>query len=315
MAKIDDLKYDLQQYEDSIRILRNRSGHTPIPFSVSGIGYSGTETNSNIVPSGAVEGVIRDSGWFDQVSLLKKQIKEIEEAAPVFTYNYSSIYGTFTTQANTEPEAYQMFSLWLREKESQVTPEPQPEPTPEPIPEPPPTPTPEPTPEQKITYWVKRPSGIIEQLTVSQNFVNQMTAQGWIFSSTPFVEEMPQNQNISVVFYTGTGGDLKNYFGISSIVITPDESTNLGQWIYSNYGSQIILVNNRLTNDVRTHTLQQIKQLIVQKIQDDQPPPPTPTPTPPGARPAKAGFMGAGAVGAIAGLVLLGFIVDHKVGK
>jgi len=74
---------------------------------------------------------------------------------------------------------------------------------------------------------------------------------------------------------------------------------------------------NRLTNDVRTHTLQQIKQLIVQKIQDDQPPPPTPTPTPtpPGARPAKAGFMGAGAVGAIAGLVLLGFIVDHKVGK
>jgi len=45
---------------------------------------------------------------------------------PVFTYNYQSIYGTFTTQAPTEAQAYQMFQAWLRQKESEVTPEPEP---------------------------------------------------------------------------------------------------------------------------------------------------------------------------------------------
>ena len=33
-------------------------------------------------------------------------------------------------------------------------------------------------------YYVKKPSGICERLNVSQNFVNQMTSQGWIFSLT-----------------------------------------------------------------------------------------------------------------------------------
>ena len=46
------------------------------------------------------------------------------------------------------------------------------------IDEPPPTPPPE----QKETWWVTKPSGIIEQLTVTQKFVHTMTAQGWIFS-------------------------------------------------------------------------------------------------------------------------------------
>jgi len=51
--------------------------------------------------------------------------------APVLTYNYQSIYGTFTTQAPTESQAYQMFQEWLKQKESEVIPEPEP-PEPEP---------------------------------------------------------------------------------------------------------------------------------------------------------------------------------------
>jgi len=32
-------------------------------------------------------------------------------------------------------------------------------------------------------------------------------------------------------------------------------------------------------------------------------------------KPIQAGFMGAGAIGALAGLILIGFIADHKRGK
>ena len=40
------------------------------------------------------------------------------------------------------------------------------------------------TPGQLTWYYVKKPSGICERLNVSQNFVNRMTSQGWVFSLT-----------------------------------------------------------------------------------------------------------------------------------
>jgi len=168
--------------------------------------------------------------------------------------------------------------------------------------------------EVKETWWVIRPSGIIEQLTVTQKFVDTMTTQGWIFSKEKPTIEEPQNQNISIVFYIGKGGDLKTHFGINSIVVTPDEAEQLAKWLFQHYNTKILFVMNRLTDDVRTHTMQQIKDLIVQKLKDDKPDSDD-IDDDDIKKPQELGFMGAGAVGAIAGLVLLGFIIDHKVSK
>jgi len=175
----------------------------------------------------------------------------------------------------------------------------------------------EPEPEPALVtdwYWVTKTSGIIERMKVSQNFINTMTAQGWIFSKEKPTIEEPQNQNISIIFYIGKGGDLKTHFGINSIVVTPDEAEQLAGWLYQNYNTKILFVMNRLTDDVRTHTLQQIKGLVIQKLKDEEPVSDDIT-SDDIKKPKELGFMGAGMAGAIAGLVLLGFIVDHKVGK
>jgi len=168
--------------------------------------------------------------------------------------------------------------------------------------------------EIKDIWWVIRPSGIIEQLTVTQKFVDTMTAQGWIFSKEKPTIEEPQNQNISIVFHIGKGGDLKTHFGINSIIVTPDEAEQLAKWLFEHYNTKIIFVMNRLTDDIRTHTLQQIKDLIVQKLKDDKPDSDD-IDEDDIKKPQEIGFMGAGVAGAIAGLVLLGFIIDHKVSK
>ena len=136
--------------------------------------------------------------------LTSAPITQPEPIQTMFTYSYSSSFGTFETKAQNEPEAYSMFQNWLRQQETQITPEPVTQPEPEPVTQP------EPEPEIKETWWVIRPSGIIEELTVSEKFVTTMTAKGWIFSKDKPTIEEPQNQNISVVFYIGKGGDLKH---------------------------------------------------------------------------------------------------------
>ena len=166
-------------------------------------------------------------------------------------------------------------------------------------------------PEIKETWWVIRPSGLIEQVTVTQKFVDTMTAQGWIFSKDKPTIEEPQNQNISIVFYIGKGGDLKTHFGINSIIVTPDESEQLAAWLYQNYKTKILFVMNRLTDDVRTHTLQQIKDLIIQKLKDDQPESDD-IDDDDIKKPQELGIMGAGVGGAIGILILLGFIADSR---
>ena len=50
-------------------------------------------------------------------------------------------------------------------------------------------PPPPPPPEKLTWYYVKKPSGICERLNVSQNFVDRMTLQGWIFSLTDICEK------------------------------------------------------------------------------------------------------------------------------
>jgi len=47
------------------------------------------------------------------------------------------------------------------------------------------------TPGALTWYYVKKPSGICERLNVSQNFVDRMTSQGWIFSLTDICVTSP----------------------------------------------------------------------------------------------------------------------------
>ena len=172
----------------------------------------------------------------------------------------------------------------------------------------------EPEPEKTWTGWVTKPSGKIEPITLTISTMQRLIEEGWIFTTEKPPEPQPENQNVSIIFYIGKGGDLKTHFGINSIVITPDEAKNLADWLSQNYNTKILLVTNRLTDDIRTHTLQQIKDMVIQKLKDDQPDSDDITPDDI-KKPKELGFMGAGMAGAIAGLVLLGFIVDHKVGK
>jgi len=174
---------------------------------------------------------------------------------------------------------------------------------------------PEPEPEQTWSGWVTKPSGIIEYMTMTVSTKQTLEGQGWIFTTDKPVTPQPENENISVIFYTGTGGDLKTHFGINSIIVTPEEKEELAGWLYQNYGTSIILAVNRLTNDIRTHTAQQVKAYVLQKIQDDTPQEVLPTPTTPTTPPtvtSKSGIMGAGVAGAIALLILGGFIIDSR---
>ena len=171
----------------------------------------------------------------------------------------------------------------------------------------------EPEPEQTWSGWVTKPSGIIEYMTMTVSTKQTLEAQGWIFTADKPVTPQPENENISVIFYTGTGGDLKTHFNINSIIVTPEEKHELAGWLYQNYGTSIILAVNRLTNDIRTHTAQQVKAYVLQKIQDDTPEEVLPTPTTPTPTiTGKSGIMGAGVAGAIALLILGGFIIDSR---
>ena len=59
---------------------------------------------------------------------LKKENEHLTEIqqTPKFEYNYTSIYGTFTTEAETEPQAYSMFLDWLEQKDKEVVQLPEP---------------------------------------------------------------------------------------------------------------------------------------------------------------------------------------------
>ena len=108
-----------------------------------------------------------------------------------------------------------------------------------------------------------------------------MTARGWSFSKEkPIIPTLQENKNISVIFFTGTGGDLKTHFNIPKIIVTDNIAEELRLWVFENYQASILVSSNVSTNETITHNLEEIKNLIQQKISDDTPPPPTPTPLP-----------------------------------
>ena len=77
--------------------------------------------------------------------------------------------------------------------------------------------------EEKWSGWVTKPSGKIEYMTMTISTKQTLQGQGWIFTTEKPPAPQPENENISIIFYTGTGGDLKRHFNINSIIVTPEE--------------------------------------------------------------------------------------------
>jgi len=219
----------------------------------------------------------------------------------VFTYNYSSIYGTFTTTAQTEAEAYTKFQEWLKQ---QVTP-----PTVTPPVVTPPVVTPQPV--------VIAPEPVVIAPTVDDSINTNMVTQQVINFN------IVNGRAVGSIRFVATNNFNSYWYG--------KEIINLVQFVTPN-GVTLLVKENRLrfTQTERdevinyNESIQENTRITVEsfvwewidkpagafsnkyeiKISEKEPPKPT-----------TSGFMGAGIAGAIAGLVLIGFIVDHKRGK
>ena len=230
------------------------------------------------------------------------------------------------------------------------------------------SPAPEPIPEAKQTWWVTQPSGIIRQLTVTQEFVNTMTVQGWIFSKQkppepepePILEPIPEvitepipeviteviptiddSINTNMVTQQLINFNIINGRAVGSIKFVATENfnpyyynkeiINLVQFKTPN-GVTLLVKENRLRfteterdeiinydEDMKGNTRATVESFVWEwidkpagafsskytiDISEKEPP-----------KPMTPGFMGAGVAGAIAGLILIGFIADHKRGK
>ena len=113
----------------------SRAG-VPEPHTISHLEYLLNQYTTNPDDS-----PLSGNGWAEGDQLLRnlKKLRDAEEEnkhlteilpPEKFTYNYSSIYGTFTTLAETEQKAYSMFIDWLEQKDQEVLQPPEPEPEP-----------------------------------------------------------------------------------------------------------------------------------------------------------------------------------------
>jgi len=263
-----------------------------------------------------------------------KLLKDLENQNihPVFTYNYTSIYGTFTTSAESELIAYAAFQQWLKEKEAQ-TPEPTPEPIvvpvitePEPIPEPivvpvitEPEPIPEPIVVPVITEPVYVPAIPIIQPTVDDSINTNMVTQQMINFN------IINGRAVGSIKFVATNNFNPFYYGKNIInivqfkdpnganILTTVKTNNLN--FTETERDEVISYNEDMQGNTRATVESFVWEWIDKpagafsnmfsiEISETELP-----------KPLTTGFMSAGAAGAIAGLVLLGFIIDSKVGK
>ena len=234
-----------------------------------------------------------------------KHLTEIQPPAK-FEYNYSSIYGTFTAVAETEPQAYAMFLDWLEQKDKQVTP---PVVTP-PVVTPPVVTPPVVTP-PVVTPPVVTPPQIDDSINtnmVTQQVINFNIVDGRAIGSIKFLATNnfnPYYYNKEIVnlvqFKTPNGATLLTKLNRLRFTQTErDEVINYNENIQE---------NTRITVESFVWEFQEspegaFSNMYSVQITEKEP-----------AKPVASGFMAAGVAGAIAGLVLLGFIVDSKVAK
>jgi len=246
--------------------------------------------------------------------------------APVLTYNYGSIYGTFSTTAASEPEAYQMFQEWLTQKESGVTP---PIVTPPIVTPPivtppivtppivtppivtPPIVTPPIVTPPIVTPPIVTPPVVNDSINtnmVTQQLINFNIVNGRAVGSIKFVA----TNNFNPYYYNKEIINLVSFKTPNGVTLLVKENrlrfTQMERDEIISY-NESIQENTRITVESFVWEWMDkpagaFSNKYTINISEKEPPKPT-----------TSGFMGAGVAGAIAGLVLLGFIVDSKRGK
>jgi len=191
---------------------------------------------------------------------------------------------------------------------------PEPEPTPEPIPEPTPEPIPEPTPEpievfEPIPEVFAEPDSSITDNMVTQQVINFNIVNGRAVGSIRFVATNNFNRyyydhnivNI-IQFKDPNGANILTYVKENRLNFTETERDEVISYDEDMKGNTRATIESFVWSSAITPT--PFSKMYSIEISEAEPP-----------KPITTGFMSAGIAGAIAGLVLIGFIADHKRGK
>ena len=144
------------------------------------------------------------------------------------------------------------------------------------------------------TWWVIKPSGIIEELTVSQKFVDTMTAKGWIFSKDKPIIEEPEIFGETEVVLTDQVkqiiSDIEN-----GLVVVPDWFVKNIEWVKSGHISpqEFVTAYNYAKQEGWIHAPTEEQEKEVSKKPS----------------PKNGAIGGASALGLVAVLVLIGTAV------
>jgi len=184
---------------------------------------------------------------------------------------------------------------------------PPPEPTPEPIPEPTPEPTPEPI-EVLPPVFAEPDSSITDNMVTQQvinfNIVNGRAVGSIKFTATNNFNPYYYNKNIVniIQFKDPNGANILTTVKQNTLNFTETEREEVISYDEDMKGNTRATVESFVWSSATAPTPFSKKYSI--EISEAEPP-----------KPLTTGFMGAGVAGAIAGLILIGFIADHKRGK
>jgi len=184
---------------------------------------------------------------------------------------------------------------------------PEPEPTPEPIPEPTPEPIPEPI--EVLPPVFAEPDSSITDNMVTQQVINFNIVNGRAVGSIKFVATNNFNRyyydhnivNI-IQFKDPNGVNILTFVKENRLNFTETERDEIISYDEDMQGNTRATVESFVWPSVITPT--PFSKMYSIEISEAEPP-----------KPITIGFMSAGIAGAIAGLVLIGFIADHKWGN
>jgi len=184
---------------------------------------------------------------------------------------------------------------------------PPPEPTPEPIPEPIPEPTPEPI--EVLPPVFAEPDSSITDNMVTQQLINFNIVNGRAVGSIKFIATNNFNpfyygKNIIniIQFKDPNGANILTYVKENRLNFTETERDEVILYNEDMHGNTRATVESFVWSGAIAPT--PFSKMYSIEISEAEPP-----------KPLTTGFMGAGVAGAIAGLILIGFIADHKRGK
>ena len=306
-------------------IIRNKitTARSGVPLESAGLAASGYPSRENIDSqiqnaesyfSGRSEDMSGNArAEFNQLITHMKKLRSLynQPLTPtLFTYNYTSIYGTFSIEAASELEAYSKFQNWLKEKESQVTPTPAPIETPL-VTEPTPIETPlvtepdyiEATPIITPTVDDSINTNMVTQQVINFNIINGRAVGSIKFVATNSFNPYYYNKDIINLVQFKTPNGVTLLVKQNRLRFTQTERDEVINYDESIQENTRVTVESFVWEWVDKPAGAFSNKYIID-ISEAEPP-----------KPMQAGFMGAGVAGAIAGLILLGFVADHKRAK